>query len=66
MLKLKVEKMSCGHCVSSVTQAIKAVDPAAYVRVDLGSGLVTVDTSADGDVVQSAVETAGYPNGPTI
>ncbi|WP_062236742.1 heavy-metal-associated domain-containing protein [Aureimonas sp. N4] len=64
MLKLKVEKMSCGHCASSVTKAIKAVDPAAEVSVDLGSGLVIVDTSAGDDVVGSAVTTAGYPNAP--
>lgn len=62
MLKLNVEKMNCGHCASSITKAIKKVDPNADVQVDLGSGLVTVDTSAGGDAVQAAVRDAGYPN----
>ncbi|GGD87693.1 copper chaperone CopZ [Aureimonas endophytica] len=62
MLKLKVQDMSCGHCVSSVTKAIKKVDPAADVRVDLGAGLVSVDTSAAVDAVRAAVEGAGYPS----
>jgi copper chaperone len=62
MLKLKVEEMNCGHCVSSVTKAIKKVDPNADVQVDLGSSLVTVDTSAGGDAVRAAVKDAGYPN----
>ncbi|WP_152048864.1 heavy-metal-associated domain-containing protein [Aureimonas psammosilenae] len=62
MLKLKVQDMSCGHCVSSVTKAIKKVDPAADVRVDLGAGLVSVDTSAAVDSVRAAVEGAGYPS----
>ncbi|KQT51142.1 heavy metal transporter [Aureimonas sp. Leaf454] len=62
MLKLKVQEMNCGHCVSSVTKAIKKVDPNADVQVDLGSGLVTVDTSVGSEAVRAAVKDAGYPN----
>ena len=31
MQQFKVSGMSCGHCVRAVTQAIKALDPAAQV-----------------------------------
>ena len=32
MMLLNVEKMSCNHCVRSVTQAVQDVAPAAQVR----------------------------------
>ena len=35
MIEFRVEGMTCGHCVSAVTRAVKAVDPEANVRVDL-------------------------------
>ncbi len=62
MLKLKVEEMSCGHCAATVQKAVKGVDPAAQVEVDLGSGMVSVDTTADEARVSAAIDRAGYPN----
>ena len=32
MLELNVTGMTCGHCVRTVTQAVKGVDPEAQVR----------------------------------
>src|SRR4051812_2696346 len=40
----QVQGMSCGHCVQAVTDAVKAVDPKAEVKVDLASGKVDVET----------------------
>ena len=37
-----VAGMTCGHCVSSVTAAISALQGVEHVDVDLGKGLVTV------------------------
>ena len=34
----KVENMSCQHCVSAITRALQALDPAAQVCVDLARG----------------------------
>lgn len=60
MLRYQVEGMSCGHCVQAITKAVKAVDPAAEVAVDLGAGQVTVDNSQRADAIAGAIEQAGY------
>lgn len=61
MYQLQVENMSCGHCVASVTKAVKAVDGAAQVEVDLGAKAVKVDSSAPLEAVKAAIAEAGYP-----
>ena len=45
MIELKVEGMTCQHCVRAVTQAIQAEDPRAAVQVDLATGTVRAETS---------------------
>ena len=58
----KVEGMTCGGCVRSVTNAITRLAPNATVAVDLPTGLVTVD-GADAETVRNAVEGAGFDFG---
>lgn len=57
-----VSGMTCGHCVSSVTEEISEIDGVSNVQVDLASGQVTVSSAApvDPDAVRAAVEEAGY------
>jgi copper chaperone len=62
MLKLKVEEMSCSHCVSAVQKAVRSVDPAAEVNVDLAGGTVSVETAAEESRISGAIRQAGYPN----
>jgi copper chaperone len=54
--------MTCGHCVSSVTEEVSQVNGVTGVEVDLASGAVTVtsDAPVDADAVRAAVEEAGY------
>ncbi len=54
--------MTCGHCVSSVTEEVSAVPGVSAVDVDLESGGLTVSSDApvDGAAVRAAVEEAGY------
>jgi copper chaperone len=61
MYELQVENMSCGHCVATVTRAVKAVDAGAIVDIDLASKKVKVDSGAALDAVKSAIVEAGYP-----
>ncbi|MDA1117269.1 MAG: heavy-metal-associated domain-containing protein [Proteobacteria bacterium] len=61
MIELRVEGMTCGHCVSAVTRAVKAVDPEANVRVDLEAGRVHVDGRSSADALGKAIAEAGYP-----
>jgi copper chaperone CopZ len=57
-----VRGMTCGHCVSAVTEEISKIPGVGAVQVDLASGRVTVD--AEGDLpsaaVAGAVDEAGY------
>ena len=57
-----VTGMTCGHCVSAVTQEISAIDGVGDVRVDLASGAVTVtsDGPLSEETVRAAVDEAGY------
>lgn len=61
MIELKVPNISCGHCVSTVTQAIKQVDPNAKVEVDLASKSVKVESPRDCARFVEALSEAGYP-----
>lgn len=60
MYELKVEGMSCGHCVAAVTRSLREVDAAAKVDVDLAQQTVRVATAAPLEKVREAVEEAGY------
>jgi copper chaperone len=56
----QVQGMSCGHCVSAVTQAVKAVDPQAEVQVDLATGKVEVQSEAARADLAGAIQEEGY------
>lgn len=64
MIELRVEGMTCGHCVSAVTRAVKAVDPAANVEVDLDAGRVRVEGRSSAEDLGKAIAEAGYPAAP--
>lgn len=56
----RVEGMTCGHCVASVTNEIASVAGVADVAVDLAAGTVTVSGDVSDDAVAAAVAEAGY------
>ncbi|MCW9039087.1 MAG: heavy-metal-associated domain-containing protein [Rhodospirillales bacterium] len=62
----RVEGMSCGGCVNSVTKAIQAVAPSAMVSVELETKRVTVTGIDDDDMIRQAVENAGFDFGGRI
>jgi len=55
-----VSGMTCGHCVSSVTEEVSEVAGVTDVQVDLDSGALTVTGDADAAAVEAAVQEAGY------
>jgi copper chaperone len=58
---IKIEGMTCGHCVMSVSRALKRVVGVADVNISLGEKqAVVVHTGADPDALKEAVENAGY------
>lgn len=58
---LTLPDMSCGHCASTVTRAIHAIDAGAQVAVDLRTKRVDVTSHASRDVIAGALVAAGYP-----
>ena len=61
MYELTVENMTCGHCISAVTEAVHTVDPAAFVEVDLKGRHVKVNSTAALEPIKAAIVDAGYP-----
>jgi copper chaperone len=62
-LTIKIEGMSCEHCVKAVTDALSALPSVADVSVDLGSGTasLTHDTNAvSQSAIKEAIEDQGY------
>jgi copper chaperone len=59
-LLMQVEGMTCQGCVDAVTKAIRRLDPAAKVDVDLEHDRVHVVTKAQALEVAQALDAAGY------
>jgi copper chaperone len=62
---LAVNGMTCGHCVSSVTEELGALDGVQSVDVRLNAGgtsqvMVTSDAELDPAVIEAAIAEAGY------
>lgn len=57
-----VTGMTCEHCVRAVTGELSALPGVDAVRVDLGTGGVTVTSAAPltDEQVRAAVDEAGY------
>lgn len=60
MLNFRIPSISCGHCVRAITEAIKALDPAATVNVDMDSKIVSIDTHAAPAEITASLSSAGY------
>ena len=64
MISFEVNDMTCGHCVSSITKAVRAADKNAKVEIDLARHLVQIEPSepseTDAQVLSDAIEEAGY------
>ena len=61
MLTFEVNDMTCGHCVSTITKALKAADKDAKVEFDLATRRVQVEpVSADVAALADAITKAGY------
>lgn len=60
-VKLKIEGMSCAHCVSAVTKALKEIPGVADAKVEIGAAEVTYDPEkATVEAMKAAVAEEGY------
>ena len=62
---LKIDGMSCGHCVMSVRQALEGLDGVKVESVSVGAAAVEYDPSvASADDIVEAINDAGYAAAP--
>lgn len=61
MYELKVNGMTCGHCVGVVTETVKTLDPAANVSVELPLKRVQIVSKRSREDIIKALGEAGYP-----
>ncbi len=60
-LNLKIDGMSCHHCVMRVKKAIDEVNGVKSSEVDVGSAKVVYDEAVtNGEAIEKAVEGVGY------
>jgi copper chaperone CopZ len=63
-MKLRIDRMTCDHCVAKVEQALRRTRGVYSAIVDLHDGAAEVDFDDDSvtlDVLLDAVVRAGYP-----
>ena len=60
MQRFNVQGMTCGHCVKAVTNAIKGLDAAAIVQVDLPTGEVIVESDLTEQQIVGLIGEEGY------
>lgn len=61
MIAFDIHDMTCGHCVSNITNALKVTDKDAKVQIDLAAHRVQVQpVSADAEELAEAIKEAGY------
>jgi copper chaperone len=61
MVTFEVQDMSCGHCVSSITKAVRAINQGAQVTADLATHQVRIEpTGSDNTQLSDAIREAGY------
>jgi copper chaperone len=61
MLAFRVDDMTCGHCASTMSKAVRAIDADARVEIDLARQLVRIDPTNKGSGdLSKAIAEAGY------
>ena len=62
MEKIKIQGMSCQHCVMSVTKALTRIPGIQSLKVDLVKGEATFENTQNVPLpnIRKAVEEAGY------
>ena len=58
---MKIDGMTCGHCVAAVTKALKGLDGVNVEQLSVGSATVAFDPNATSeDRITQAIEDQGY------
>ncbi len=61
-IELRIEGMSCGHCVAAVKKALASVDGLTVNSVEIGKAMASAeDPVAVTPAMLDALDDAGYP-----
>ncbi len=61
MVTFEINDMTCGHCVGTITKAVRSVDPGARVEVDLVTHRVQIEPAeSSATALADAIKEAGY------
>jgi len=60
MLTLNVQDMTCNHCASAITRAVKEVDADATIDVQVAEKRVHIDSKLAAPVLVDAIKEAGF------
>ena len=57
---IKIEGMSCNHCVSHVIEALENIKDVNVLEVNLENKNALVETEVDNNILKNAIEEEGY------
>ena len=57
---LSVRTMSCGHCVRTLSNAVRSIDPQADVEVSLAHGTVRITGAVIAEDAARVIREEGY------
>lgn len=61
MISFQVNDMTCGHCASTITKALKGADKDAKVSIDLSRHRVEIEPGdSTAEELSDAIAEAGY------
>jgi copper chaperone len=60
MPQFQVQDMTCKHCETNISNAIKEIDAKANISVDLTQHLLTITSSHNAATLGNAIREAGY------
>lgn len=64
-LTLRIDGMSCGHCIARVEKTLSRLDGVNVIRVGLGSAEIAYDPArAPFERIREAIDDAGYTAHP--
>jgi copper chaperone len=64
MTELKIDGMTCGHCVAAVKKALEDVPGVTGAQVELATGRARVEGEPALDALLAAVQDEGYQATP--
>ena len=61
MIAFRIDDMNCGHCASTITEAVRAKDAHATVETDLSRRLLRVHAGTlDTQALTNVIKESGY------